>query len=166
MFGRKSLFVGSLAAFAIISLGVGFARNPVTVDVLSAMLGLASAASVPPAQGMLGVIYEKPSKRKNLAFACFSAGNPLGFIIGSVFSGIAAQIFNWRASLFMLAIIFTFFTVIALVVVPSDRADKEPLSIEALKRFDVVGTALTIAGVGMFSSSLRYALSLQIRSKG
>ncbi|KAG9769387.1 major facilitator superfamily transporter, partial [Aureobasidium melanogenum] len=82
-FGRKSLFVGSLFIFAVFSLAAGFCKTPIAIDVLNGLMGLMTAASVPPAQGLLGTIYEKPSRRKNAAFACFSAGNPLGFVFGT-----------------------------------------------------------------------------------
>jgi MFS family permease len=119
-------------------------------------MGLMSAAAVPPAQGMLGVIYEKPSKRKNAAFACFSAGNPLGFVFGMIASGIASHLFGWRASFWLLAIIYTIFAAISCFIVPSDTTEKEKLSIQVMKRFDVLGTILTIAGTGMFAAALRY----------
>ena len=115
-----------------------------------------SAASVPPAQGMLANLYPRPSQRKNRVFACFSAGNPLGFVFGSIFSGIASELFDWRASFFLLAIIYVVVVAIALFTVPADHGPKEPLSAHALKKFDVVGTLLTIAGIGMFSGALRY----------
>lgn len=118
-------------------------------------MGLMSAASIPPAQGMLANLYPRPSKRKNRVFACFSAGNPLGFVFGTIFSGIATQLFNWRASFFLLAIIYVVVVAVALFVVPTDHGAKEPLSLLALKKFDVVGTILTIAGIGMFSGALR-----------
>jgi hypothetical protein len=117
-------------------------------------MGLMSAAAVPPAQGMLGVIYDKPSKRKNAAFACFSAGNPLGFVFGTIASGIASKIFNWRASFWLLALIYVGFAIIAVFIVPNDTTEKERLSLVVLKRFDVVGTILAIAGTGMFSAAL------------
>lgn len=117
-------------------------------------MGLVTAAAVPAAQGILGVIYEKPSKRKNYAFACFSAGNPLGFVFGSIFSGIASNIFNWRASFWLLAIIYLVFGLIAVWTVPKDFTAKKPLNWETLKQFDVVGTVLTIAGIGMFCAAL------------
>ena len=154
LFGRKTLFLGSLFLFSVLSLGAGFSQNPITLDVLSGVMGLMTASSVPPAQGMLGVIYQKPSKRKNYAFACFSAGNPLGFVFGSIFSGIATSIFNWRASFFLLAIIYLAFTIIAIFTVPKDTTEKKPLTWNTLYRFDVLGTLLTIGGIGMFSAAL------------
>ncbi|KAL9094112.1 MAG: hypothetical protein Q9165_003527 [Trypethelium subeluteriae] len=154
LFGRKTLFLGSLFLFAVFCLAAGFSRDAITLDVLNGVTGLMTASSIPPAQGMLGVIYDKPSKRKNYAFACFSAGNPLGFVFGTILSGIATDLFNWRASFFLLAIIYLAFTIIAIFTVPKDTAQKEQISLEALYRFDVLGTVLTIAGIGMFSAAL------------
>ncbi|KAL9078162.1 MAG: hypothetical protein Q9157_002920 [Trypethelium eluteriae] len=154
LFGRKTLFLGSLFLFAVFCLAAGFSKDAITLDVLNGVIGLMTASSIPPAQGMLGVIYEQPSKRKNYAFACFSAGNPLGFVFGTILSGIATDLFNWRASFFLLAIIYLAFTIIAIFTVPKDTTQKERISLEALYRFDVLGTILTIAGIGMFSAAL------------
>lgn len=154
MFGRKMMFVTSMFLFSVFCLVAGFARDAISIDVLNGVLGLFSASAVPPAVGILGVIYEKPSKRKNAAFACFSAGNPLGFVFGTIFGGIATSLFGWRASFWLLAIIFLVFTGIAIFSVPKDFTDKEPFTWETLKKFDVVGTALTVAGIGMFSAAL------------
>ncbi|GMG31426.1 unnamed protein product [Aspergillus oryzae var. brunneus] len=147
-----------MAFFAVFALAAGFSKTPMQVDILNGVMGLMSASSVPPAQGMLANIYEKPSKRKNRVFACFSAGNPLGFVFGSIFSGIATQLFNWRASFFLLAIIYVVIVAIALFTVPVDNTPTEKISMEAVKRFDVVGTILTIAGIGLFSAALRLAI--------
>lgn len=154
LFGRKSLIVGSLFLFSVFALVAGFSKTAISLDVLNGVMGLVTASAVPAAQGILGVIYEKPSKRKNYAFACFSAGNPLGFVFGTIFSGIASNIFNWRASFFLLAIIYLVFSTIAIWTVPKDFTAKQPLTLETLKRFDLVGTALTIGGIGMFCAAL------------
>ena len=80
LFGRRALFLLSLAFFSICLLITGFATNAYFLDVFCGLLGLSSAASVPPAIGKLGAVYDKPSRRKNRAFACFSGGNPVGFV--------------------------------------------------------------------------------------
>ena len=117
--------------------------------------GIRSAAAVPPAQGMLAVIYDVPSKRKNAAFACFSAGNPLGFVFGIISGGIVTQIFSWRAGFWWLAIVYLLFTIIAIFVLPKDTTKKMPLNKETIRKFDVVGSLLAIAGTGLFSAGLR-----------
>lgn len=154
LFGRKSLFVGSLGLFSILCLVTGFSRSAIEIDVLNGVLGLFSASATPPAVGLLGIVYEKPSKRKNYAFACFSAGNPLGFVAGTIFGGIATSLFGWRSSFWLLAIIFALFTVIAIFSVPKDTTERETLNWNTLKRFDIVGTILTVGGIGMFSAAL------------
>ncbi|KAF5858457.1 hypothetical protein ETB97_004396 [Aspergillus alliaceus] len=154
LFGRKTLFIGGMALFAVFALAAGFSKTPIQVDILNGVMGLMSAVSVPPAQGMLANIYEKPSKRKNKVFACFSAGNPMGFVFGSIFSGIATQLFNWRASFFLLAIIYVVIVAISLFTVPTDHSAKEKVSVQAIEKFDVLGTILTIAGIGLFSGAL------------
>ena len=155
MFGRRAMFIASLFLFAILALATGFSRDAFTLDVLNGMMGLVCASAIPSAQGILGSIYEKPSKRKNYAFACFSAGNPLGFVFSSIFSGIATQLFGWRASFWLLAIIYLVVTIIACFIVPVDDSKKLPLSVQSLKQFDVVGAVLTIGGIGLFSTGLR-----------
>ncbi|KAF2427147.1 MFS general substrate transporter [Tothia fuscella] len=135
----------------------GFAKKPLTLDVLNGFMGFMSAAAVPPAQGMLGIVYDKPSKRKNAAFACFAAGNPLGLVFGMIFSGIATQLFGWRASFWLLSIIYAIIAIIAFFIVPIDTTEKTKLSWDVWKRFDVVGVILTIAGTGMFSAALSLA---------
>ncbi|KXS96015.1 hypothetical protein AC578_3901 [Pseudocercospora eumusae] len=154
LFGRKALFVGSLFLFSVFCMAAGFSRDALAIDVINGVLGLFSASAVPPAVGVLGIVYEQPSKRKNAAFACFSAGNPLGFVAGTIQGGIASSLFGWRAGFFLLAIEFVIFTGIALFSVPKDFTVKEPFNWNTLKKFDFLGTALTVAGIGMFSAAI------------
>ena len=155
LFGRKSMFIVSLLLFSFFCLGAGFSKSGLTLDILCGVLGIFSASAVPPAQGMLGAIYVKPSKRKNRVFGCFSAGNPLGFVCGTIFSGIATQIFNWRASFWLLAIVYLVIGGMAVFTVPNDTTDKVKLTRETVKKLDLPGTSLALMGIGMFCAALR-----------
>ncbi|KAF2744585.1 MFS general substrate transporter [Sporormia fimetaria CBS 119925] len=166
LFGRKTLFVGSLFLFSIVCAGTGFAKSGLTLDILTGVLGVFSASAVPPAQGMLGVIYKRPSKRKNRAFGAFSAGNPLGYVCGTILSGLAAKISNWRASLWLLAIVYFVIALVAVFTVPNDSTAKTKLNRETLKRLDLPGTAMTIIGIGMFCAALREVLRRAILCLG
>ncbi|KAI9740205.1 MAG: hypothetical protein M1834_004783 [Cirrosporium novae-zelandiae] len=157
MYGRKWLIVGSLGGFAIFSFVTGFANNAMYMDILNGVMGLLSASVVPPAIGSLGSIYPHPSRRKNAAFACFSAGNPVGFVVGSFTSGVCTQIFSWRASFYFLAIVYALLTIAAMVTVPKDDGNYEKFSMESVKKFDLVGTVLSLAGLALFSASLSLA---------
>jgi MFS family permease len=153
-FGRKSLLIFSMGAFAVSSLIAGFSTNAMYLDVFGGLLGFWSAAAVPPAIGILGAAYEEPSRRKNRAFACFSAGNPVGFVMGSVFSGVAAHLFNWRASFYLLAVIYVVFFVGALWTIPRMQVETEKFNLQTFKRFDLFGILLSMAGIALFCSSL------------
>ncbi|KAF2266116.1 MFS general substrate transporter [Lojkania enalia] len=154
LFGRKTMFIGSMFLFSVFSLAAGFAKTGLTLDILNGVLGIWSASAVPPAQGMLGVVYETPSRRKNKVFGCFSAGNPLGFVFGSIFSGLATRLFNWRAGFYLLALVYIVITLLAVFTVPNDQTEKQSLDEETLKRLDLPGTAMTILGIGMFCAAL------------
>jgi MFS family permease len=155
MFGRRGILLTSLFVFAVLALGTGFSRDALTMDVLNGVMGLTSASTIPSAQGILGSIYDKPSKRKNYAFACFTSGNHLGFVFSSIFSGIATQFFGWPASFWLLAIIYLIVAIVACFTVPVDDSEKLPLSVESLKKFDIIGAALTIGGIGLFAAGIR-----------
>jgi MFS family permease len=155
LFGRRRMFIGSLFMYSVFALAAGFAKSGIALDIVNGFMGLTSAAAVPPAQGMLAAIYEVPSRRKNAVFACFSAGNPLGFVIGLISGGIVSHIFDWRAAFWWLAIIYFFITIIAVYAVPKESTDKMKLSEESIRAFDIVGSLLAIAGTGLFSAALR-----------
>lgn len=156
-FGRRALLIFAMGAFSISSLVAGFATNAMYLDIFTGILGLWAAAAVPPAVGILGAAYSVPSERKNRAFACFSAGNPVGFVLGSIFSGVADKLFGWRASFWMLAIIYLFFFLAAIWTVPKTQDGIQKLNFAALKKFDVFGVLLSMAGIALFCSSLTLA---------
>lgn len=96
MLGRRVMYLAGMGSFAVFVLLLGFATNPFWMDIVLGVLGISCAMVVPPAGGILGAAYEKPSKRKNMAFAAFSAGNPTGFVLGSITCGIATMLFSVR----------------------------------------------------------------------
>lgn len=153
--GRRMLFLASLFLFSMVALAAGFAKQAITLDVLTGVLGLFNASGVPAAQGLLSLSYPAhATKRRNYAFACFSAGNPMGFALGAFLGGGAAELFDWRAGFWLMAIIFFAFAVIGAATIPQDSAPKEPLNTETVKRLDLVGVFCVVFGIGMFSASL------------
>ncbi|KAI3332128.1 MFS general substrate transporter [Xylariaceae sp. AK1471] len=157
LLGRKPMFITGMAGISLFSLLVAFAQNPFWILIVCGVLGIPTAMVVPPAIGILGAAYETPSKRKNAAFSSFSAGNPLGFVFGTILCGIATQLFNWRAAFILLSIIWAVFTVFAFWAVPNVEAfDRAPLRqrLGALRQFDYLGTVLTIFGTGLFTAGL------------
>lgn len=96
--GRKLMFIAGMGSFSALVLLTGFAQNAYWMLILCGSLGIPSAMVVPPAMGILGAAYKNPSRRKTSAFAAFSAGNPLGFVCGSIVCGVASSVSSWRAA--------------------------------------------------------------------
>ncbi|KAI1142396.1 MFS general substrate transporter [Hypoxylon sp. FL0543] len=157
LLGRKFMYITGMGSFSAFVLLVAFSQNPFWMLIVCGILGACSAMVVPPAIGILGAAYTTPSKRKNMAFSAFSAGNPLGFVFGTILCGIATQLSSWRAAFITLCIIWSVFTVHAIWAVPNvENFDRAPLRqrLSTLKQFDYVGTILTIFGTGMFTAGL------------
>jgi len=159
LLGRKSTFIIGMGSFSALSLLGAFAQNPYWMDIVCGVVGVSSAMVVPPAIGIMGAAYEKPSRRKNLAFSAFGAGNPLGFVFGSILSGVATMLFDWRASFILIAILWGLFTILAFWTIPKVEAYPldQPLKVRLnsfIKTFDSVGTILTIFGTGLLTASI------------
>lgn len=158
LFGRRLIFLLSLAFFAICLVIIGFSKNAMFMDIFCGLLGVSSAASVPPAIGKLGAVYHKPSRRKNRAFACFSAGNPVGFVLGAFISGVTMQISTWRAAFWVMAVIYGFFTLAAWWTTPPDTEQNlGGFNKDTFVKFDLLGAVLAVAGIAMFTASLTLA---------
>ncbi|KAJ9650453.1 hypothetical protein H2198_010246 [Neophaeococcomyces mojaviensis] len=158
VFGRRMLLIYSMAAFTIFMLIIGFSQSAIMAEVFLALSGISCASVVPPAIGKLGAIYEKPSRRKNRAFACFSAGNPIGFVLGALIGGIATQIASWRAPFFVIAVIYFFLTIAAWFTTPQDvEQSLGGLNLATLKQMDWLGAFLAVAGIAMFTAAFTLA---------
>lgn len=107
LFGRKKVFLAGTFWSLAWSLGSGFAPNAIALDVMRALHGMGSAATVPSAVSsvlttnhlltslltsiqQIGILAHEfpPSRARSIAFATFSAGAPLGAAIGFVIGGV------------------------------------------------------------------------------
>ncbi|KAK1752141.1 putative major facilitator superfamily protein [Echria macrotheca] len=159
LLGRRATFIIGMGSFSALALLGAFARDPLWMDVVCGAVGVCSAMVVPPAIGIMGAAYGVPSKRKNLAFSAFGAGNPLGFVFGSILSGVATKIFGWRAAFVLIAILWACFTVLAFWTIPRVEAYPvgQPLKTRLrlfVRTFDSVGTVLTIFGTGLLTAGI------------
>ena len=158
LFGRRQMFLWSMASFSACLLVIGFAQDAYYMDIWCGLSGVCSAAAVPPAIGTLGAVYSKPSRRKNRAFACFSAGNPLGFVLGAFVAGIVMLVSTWRAVFWVLCVIYIIFTIIAWWTIPKDHGQiTGKFDLETLAKFDFLGAFLAVVGIAMFTGALTLA---------
>lgn len=151
LFGRKSQLLGGMAFLSLIALIAAFAPNPMALNVLCGFLGLGTAVINPPAIGMLFTTYPA-GRRQNKAAGALGSGNPLGFIFGSISSGVATKIYGWRASFFVISIFFFVLALLSFWTMPNSPRTGS-LKTE-VKRFDWIGTFTIILGMSLSCAAL------------
>ncbi|GAP83092.1 putative mfs multidrug protein [Rosellinia necatrix] len=174
---RKALLVISLTSFALLVSFTSFSQTGVVLDVLSGLTGVACAANIPIALGILSLVYPENSRRRNIVFSSFFMGTPAATIIGGLGSGGLALRINWKAPFIALGALFAIIAVLAWVFVPevpepeiilqkselritTDCNAPQVVTLGAPKRrttilqFDWAGLALLIIGVLLFTVSL------------
>ena len=153
LLGRKIQLLAGMAFLSLVSLITAFAPTAIAMNVLCGFLGLGTAAISPPAIGTLFAIYPE-GKRRNKATGALGSGNPVGFMLGSISSGLSTHFFNWRASFVVIAIFYFIITLLAFWTMPSIPRSGNVRTV--VKQFDYLGTALTIVGLALFSTALTY----------
>ncbi|KAL7623238.1 hypothetical protein AAE478_006919 [Parahypoxylon ruwenzoriense] len=175
---RKTLLIFSLIAFSLLAACTSFSRDGIVLDVISGLTGIACAANVPIAVGILSLVYPAPSRRKNMVFSSFLMGTPAATIIGGLGSGALALQISWKAPFITLAALYGVITGLACVLIPNisepeamkkEKAEvrilTEPeafpmISVEAPRKrsaflqFDWLGLFLLVAGLLLFTIAL------------
>ncbi|KAF7880260.1 uncharacterized protein EAF01_012021 [Botrytis porri] len=149
--GRKiQLLIGLLfmSAFAFVA---AWSPGPYELIVICGLLGMCTAVIAPPALGILFTAYPE-GRRRNMACGALGTGNPVGFILGSVSSGLAVKYYGWRASFVVMAIFFFLLVILAFWTVPvitrvGNRSD-------AIRRFDYAGSIFIVLAVALLSAGL------------
>ncbi|KAF8875000.1 putative efflux transporter [Infundibulicybe gibba] len=102
LYGRKRTFLLGSAWLAALTLGCGFAKDEITLDILRGFQGVGVAASIPASLGILAHAFP-PGKTRSLAFATFAAGAPLGAFTGMALGATLTQLSepSWRANFFL-----------------------------------------------------------------
>lgn len=107
--------------------------------------GLGAAANVPTAIGILGTTFP-PGKKKNFAFAMYSAGAPLGSVFGNFLGGVVGQYATWKWVFWILAIMAAVVTVAGWFVIPLP-ADGGPKEEDVKNAVDWFGGGLITVGL-------------------
>ena len=154
LFGCKSQLCYGMAFLSLISLITFWTPNSMTMNILCGFLGLGTAAVSPPAIGALFATYPE-GKRRNKATGALGSGNPVGFILGSMSSGLSTKIYGWRSSFVVICIFFFIMAAMAFWTMPNLPASGSKKT--EFKRFDWWGTFLTITGMALLCAGLTLA---------
>ncbi|KAK8049379.1 hypothetical protein PG994_011109 [Apiospora phragmitis] len=177
---RKTFLLLSLAAYALLVALTSFAPGGVIFDLMAGLMGVACAATIPAAVGILSLVYRRASRRKNIVFSSFLMGSPAATVVGGLVSGKLASAYSWKTPFIFLAALYAFITVLGCFFVPNVVPGASPDTFAAkptqfsspschfmpgtrrrpnmiwpsLAKFDWMGTFLLLAGTLLFAVAL------------
>lgn len=137
-FGRKELFLVSVAGFVLTSMACGLAWSLETMVLFRILQGVFGAAIVPLSQTFLLDI--NPKERHGQAMAMWGAGIMVGPIIGPTLGGWLTESFNWRW-------VFFINLPVGIVALLGCMAYLPKVDLR-LRRFDFFGFAMLALGIG------------------
>lgn len=148
-YGRRQVFLASVAVFTLASLGCALANDIYTLILLRALQAAGGAGFTPTATG---IIVDHFGAARDRYVSLFGSIFPIGAMIGPIFGGYLVGYWSWRDVFYVNVPIGLFIIVLALRFVPRDP-------VRAARRaqgLDVFGVALLGCGLlaGMLGISM------------
>ncbi len=144
-FGRRNLFVASLAGFTVTSMLCGLAQSLGQIVIFRIAQGMFGAALVPLSQSIMLDIY--PVERRGEAMAIWGMGVMVGPIMGPTLGGYLTEFYSWRW-VFYVNLPFGIVAMLGLMIFMRRLRGNVSL------RFDWLGFAVLALGIGAFQMML------------
>jgi EmrB/QacA subfamily drug resistance transporter len=141
LLGRREVFAGGLALFALASLAGGLAQTELTLVLARAAQGLGGAVVAPATLSILTTTFTEGHER-NRALGLWGAMGAVGGASGALLGGILTETLNWRWILIINLPIGLFGALAALRVVRSGVRDTG-----AARQFDLAGALAVTTGL-------------------
>jgi EmrB/QacA subfamily drug resistance transporter len=134
IFGRRKVFLGGNAAFAVSSLLLGVYPSAQTIVALRVLQGIASAMLF--GTGVAILVSSTPPSRKGTTLGIYSASVYLGLSTGPFLGGLLIEMFGWRSILLITAGLGTVATIMVITLLKGEWRESEGES------FDLKGSAI------------------------
>ncbi|SMC66700.1 MFS transporter [Kibdelosporangium aridum] len=140
LYGRKRVFIWSLAGFLLASLLAGIAWSPEVLITGRALQGVAAAFIAPAGLGLLqATIPEGPQRDR--ALGIYGSALSAGFVAGMVVGGVLTEFVGWR-SVFLLNV-----PVVIVACLLAHKFLDESRDTRASRDLDLTGVVLATAGM-------------------
>jgi EmrB/QacA subfamily drug resistance transporter len=140
LLGRRRLFIGGLALFAVSSLLCGLAWSEGSLIAFRAVQGLGGALLAPAALSLLMTTFAE-GRDRNLALGIYGAASGSGAAVGVLLGGVLTSYLSWSWIFFINVPVGVAAIALAPVLLRESRADL------AHRHFDVPGAASITAGL-------------------
>ncbi|KRV46515.1 hypothetical protein AQ490_11525 [Wenjunlia vitaminophila] len=138
--GRRSLFIGGMSCFTLMSLLCALAPNLPLLLTARALQGAGAAAMIPASLAI--VLVDTPPERRRAAIGQWSAASALAAAVGPSLGGVMVDAFGWR-SLFLINVPLGLGLLLCAGIIPRTTRP------EGSRLPDVVGTVLLGTAVGL-----------------
>ena len=149
--GNRPIFLTGCALLSAFTLGTSLSRTGTQLIVFRALQGVAMSMCMPTSISLITTSFPS-GRRRNMAFACFGSGFPIGFALGLVLGGILVDFISWRFGYYIscainvLMFIGAFFSLP--VVEPTEHQD---LRKRLVRDIDWIGVTIASACIAMLS---------------
>jgi MFS transporter, DHA1 family, multidrug resistance protein len=123
-YGRRPVLVPSMAGLAVMIAVLGYAPSPITFGVLMAVLGIGSGVAGVPPGAMLSDV--APGRRSGTAVGIFRFAGDLGFVLGPLVAGVAANALGFVSAFWIASIPIVVGLVLAIRTPETLRRDAGP----------------------------------------
>lgn len=155
--GRRFIFQLGITLVTLSCLVTPFAPEEISFDIFRAIQGIGGAAATPSAVGIIFAVFP-PGKPQIYAMSAFSAGFPLGNVMGSVLGGIIAQFLSWKWTFWIMSIISATSGGMALFVVPVLAQDVKVQMLPIKERLKALGSEMDWLGLLVSTTFLMFLL--------
>jgi EmrB/QacA subfamily drug resistance transporter len=140
LLGRRRLFMGGLALFAVSSLLCGLAWSEGSLIAFRALQGLGGALLAPAALSLLMTVFSE-GRERNLALGIYGAASGSGAAAGVLLGGVLTSYLSWSWIFFINVPVGVAAIVLTPLLLRESRADL------AHRHFDLPGAAAITAGL-------------------
>jgi EmrB/QacA subfamily drug resistance transporter len=140
LYGRKKLFMGAVAIFALVSLAAGLAQDPTMIIITRAVQGLAAAFMSPAALSIVLTTF-KEGKERASALSVWGAVAAGGAAVGVLLGGVLTEYLDWRWNFFVNVPVGIAVAIAAYLYVPESKADLDH------SKMDLPGAILVTSGL-------------------
>ena len=144
-YGRKTVLLGALAVFGVMSVACAYAPNPNAFIAARTVLGIAGAALTVMSLSVVTVLFSEAERPR--AMGIWAAGNFLALPLGPIVGGYVLAHFWWGWVFLMNVPVVLIGLTAAAVFVPQSRSERRP-------SIDILGVLLSSTGLALLMYGL------------
>ncbi|KAI9801685.1 MAG: hypothetical protein M1833_002367 [Piccolia ochrophora] len=145
--GSRFMYLLGCGLLIFFTLGCGLAKTGIQLIMFRAFSGVAISFCLPSAVSIITNSFPT-GQRRNVAFSCLGAGQPIGFSLGLMLGGVFVDGIGWRYGYHIAAIVNVVVFVGAIWGLPASR---ENVNRQQLKDIDWTGALLASTSMGLLS---------------